>query len=326
MGSLIDKFGRHVSYLRLSVTDRCDLRCAYCMSERMVFLPKSDLLTLEELSKLSHYFIDKGIRKIRISGGEPLLRRDILSLFEDISPRLKSDLSELTLTTNATQLSKYADRLARIGVKRINVSLDSLDEGIFAKLSRRNALKSVLEGIQAAKEAGIKIKINTVLLPENLAEVPNIMSWAHDQEFDMSLIEIMPMGQTGEDRRRQFVPMQAAHTLLEGKYNLTSIITNDKLGGPARYYHVSETNGRIGFISPLTQNFCAGCNRIRMTCTGRIYMCLGQEDYIDLRQILRSGESLDDAIYIALQNKPKAHDFLITKEPSLSRHMSVTGG
>lgn len=326
MGSLIDKFGRHVSYLRLSVTDRCDLRCAYCMSERMVFLPKSDLLTLEELSKLSHYFIDKGIRKIRISGGEPLLRRDILSLFEDISPRLKSDLSELTLTTNATQLSKYADHLARIGVKRINVSLDSLDEGIFAKLSRRNALKSVLEGIQAAKEAGIKIKINTVLLPENLAEVPNIMSWAHDQEFDMSLIEIMPMGQTGEDRRRQFVPMQAAHTLLEGKYNLTSIITNDKLGGPARYYHVSETNGRIGFISPLTQNFCAGCNRIRMTCTGRIYMCLGQEDYIDLRQILRSGESLDDAIYIALQNKPKAHDFLITKEPSLSRHMSVTGG
>lgn len=326
MGSLIDKFGRHVSYLRLSVTDRCDLRCAYCMSERMVFLPKLDLLTLEELSKLSHYFIDKGIRKIRISGGEPLLRRDILSLFEDISPRLKSDLSELTLTTNATQLSKYADHLARIGVKRINVSLDSLDEGIFAKLSRRNALKSVLEGIQAAKEAGIKIKINTVLLPENLAEVPNIMSWAHDQEFDMSLIEIMPMGQTGEDRRRQFVPMQAAHTLLEGKYNLTSIITNDKLGGPARYYHVSETNGRIGFISPLTQNFCAGCNRIRMTCTGRIYMCLGQEDYIDLRQILRSGESLDDAIYIALQNKPKAHDFLITKEPSLSRHMSVTGG
>lgn len=296
------------------------------MSERMVFLPKSDLLTLEELSKLSHYFIDKGIRKIRISGGEPLLRRDILSLFEDISPRLKSDLSELTLTTNATQLSKYADRLARIGVKRINVSLDSLDEGIFAKLSRRNALKSVLEGIQAAKEAGIKIKINTVLLPENLAEVPNIMSWAHDQEFDMSLIEIMPMGQTGEDRRRQFVPMQAAHTLLEGKYNLTSIITNDKLGGPARYYNVSETNGRIGFISPLTQNFCAGCNRIRMTCTGRIYMCLGQEDYIDLRQILRSGESLDGAIYIALQNKPKAHDFLITKEPSLSRHMSVTGG
>lgn len=326
MGSLIDKFGRHVSYLRLSVTDRCDLRCAYCMSERMVFLPKLDLLTLEELSKLSHYFIDKGIRKIRISGGEPLLRRDILSLFEDISPRLKSDLSELTLTTNATQLSKYADHLARIGVKRINVSLDSLDEGIFAKLSRRNALKSVLEGIQAAKEAGIKIKINTVLLPENLAEVPNIMSWAHDQEFDMSLIEIMPMGQTGEDRRRQFVPMQAAHTLLEGKYNLTSIITNDKLGGPARYYHVSETNGRIGFISPLTQNFCAGCNRIRMTCTGRIYMCLGQEDYIDLRQILRSGESLDGAIYIALQNKPKAHDFLITKEPSLSRHMSVTGG
>lgn len=296
------------------------------MSERMVFLPKLDLLTLEELSKLSHYFIDKGIRKIRISGGEPLLRRDILSLFEDISPRLKSDLSELTLTTNATQLSKYADHLARIGVKRINVSLDSLDEGIFAKLSRRNALKSVLEGIQAAKEAGIKIKINTVLLPENLAEVPNIMSWAHDQEFDMSLIEIMPMGQTGEDRRRQFVPMQAAHTLLEGKYNLTSIITNDKLGGPARYYHVSETNGRIGFISPLTQNFCAGCNRIRMTCTGRIYMCLGQEDYIDLRQILRSGESLDGAIYIALQNKPKAHDFLITKEPSLSRHMSVTGG
>ena len=326
MGSLIDKFGRHVSYLRLSVTDRCDLRCTYCMAERMVFLPRSELLTLEELSKLSHHFIDKGIRKIRITGGEPLLRRDIISLFEDISPRLKSDLSELTLTTNATQLSKYADRLARIGLKRINVSLDSLNKDVFAKLSRRNVLKSVLEGLQAAKEAGLKIKINTVLVPDNLADIPDMMRWAHSQEFDMSLIEIMPMGQTGEDRRRQFIPMQAARSLLEEKYNLTSIVTNDKLGGPARYYHVSETNGRIGFISPLTQNFCTGCNRIRMTCTGRIYMCLGQEDHIDLRHILRSGENLDDAIYMALQNKPKAHDFLITKEPSLSRHMSVTGG
>jgi len=326
MSPLFDRFGRQVSYLRLSVTDRCDLRCTYCMPKRMTFLPKSELLTLEELSELSHYFIDKGIKKIRISGGEPLIRKDILSLFEDLSPRLNSGLTELTLTTNATQLSKHADDLARFGVKRVNISLDSLNEDVFTKLSRRNVLGAVLEGIQAAKAAGLKIKINTVLLPENLPAIPDMVHWAHAQDFDISLIEIMPMGQTDEDRQNQFIPMHAARTLLEKQYQLSTVVPKDKLGGPARYYYISETKGRIGFISPLTQNFCAGCNRIRMTCTGRIYMCLGQEDFVDFRHILRSGTDLDQAIYSALEHKPEAHDFSIGKEPSVSRHMSVTGG
>jgi len=326
MSLLIDKFGRQVSYLRLSVTDRCDLRCTYCMSERMTFLPKSDLLTLEELSKLSHYFIDKGIRKIRISGGEPLLRRDIMSLFRDISPRLKNGLSELTLTTNATQLTKHADELRRLGVKRVNISLDSLNETVFAKLSRRNVLNSVLEGIKAAKEVGLKVKINTVLLPENLHDIPDMVKWAHAQNFDISLIEIMPMGLTGEERRKQFIPMHAAKAILEKQFHLAAILPKDKLGGPARYFFIPQTQGKIGFISPLTQNFCAGCNRIRMTCAGRIYMCLGQEEYIDLRKILRSGNNLDNAIYSAIENKPEAHDFTISSDPSLERHMSVTGG
>ncbi len=326
MNKLIDSFGREVNYLRVSVTDRCDLRCQYCMAERMTFLPKSDLLTLEELSKLCHGFIDKGIRKIRISGGEPLVRKDVMELFKDIAPRFGSGLSELTLTTNATQLSKYADTLAELGVKRVNISLDSLNPEVFANLSRRPVLPEVLSGIQAAREAGLKVKINTVVLPNNLSELPDMLSWAHAQYFDMSLIEIMPMGQTGQNRLKQFVPMQAAKDILEKRFTLSSIQQSGNLGGPARYHHVRETGGKLGYISPLTHNFCAGCNRIRMTCTGRIYMCLGQDDYVDFRSLLRMGGDLDAATRSALREKPKAHDFTITDQPSVARHMSVTGG
>lgn len=326
MSTLIDKFGREIKYLRISVTDRCDLRCQYCMSEKMKFLPKTDLLSLEELAKISHRFIDFGVEKIRISGGEPLVRRDIMELFAQLSPRLGQGLSELTLTTNGTQLSKYADRLASLGVKRINLSLDSLNPEVFAKLTRRNAFSQVKEGIQAAKEAGLKVKINTVLLPENLAEIPDMMRWAHAQNFDMSLIEIMPMGQTGISRREQYVPMSVAKDLLAEKFELAPILNKDNLGGPARYSYVTQTGGRIGFISPLTNNFCAGCNRVRLTCTGRIYMCLGQEDHIDLRKTLRGGGDMDSEIARAVNLKPEAHDFTISETPSLSRHMSVTGG
>ena len=296
------------------------------MSEKMKFLPKTDLLSLEELAKISHRFIDFGVEKIRISGGEPLVRRDIMELFAQLSPRLGQGLSELTLTTNGTQLSKYADRLASLGVKRINLSLDSLNPEVFAKLTRRNAFSQVKEGIQAAKEAGLKVKINTVLLPENLAEIPDMMRWAHAQNFDMSLIEIMPMGQTGISRREQYVPMSVAKDLLAEKFELAPILNKDNLGGPARYSYVTQTGGRIGFISPLTNNFCAGCNRVRLTCTGRIYMCLGQEDHIDLRKTLRGGGDMDSEIARAVNLKPEAHDFTISETPSLSRHMSVTGG
>ena len=326
MPNLVDKFGREIKYLRISVTDRCDLRCQYCMSEKMSFLPKSELLTLEELAKISHHFIHYGVEKIRIGGGEPLVRKDIMELFAQLSPRLDQDLSELTLTTNGTQLSKYADRLASLGVKRINLSLDSLNPAVFSKLTRRNVLPQVLDGIQAAKEAGLKVKINTVLLPENLSEIPDMMRWAHAQNFDMSLIEIMPMGQTDISRRKQYIPMTAAKEALAEQFDLTPILNKDNLGGPARYSFVSETGGRIGFISPLTNNFCAGCNRVRLTCTGRIYMCLGQDDHIDLRKTLRDGGSVDAEIARAVNLKPEAHDFTITDTPSISRHMSVTGG
>ena len=326
MNTLVDKFGREIRYLRISVTDRCDLRCVYCMSEKMTFLPKSDLLTLEELAKVAHTFIDFGVEKIRISGGEPLVRKDIMELFTDISPRLGRGLAELTLTTNGTQLNKYADRLAALGVKRINLSLDSLNPQTFTKLARRNVLPQVLSGIQAAKEAGIHIKLNTVLLPENIDEIAHMMRWAHGQGFDMSLIEIMPMGLTDARRVDQFVPMSRAKDLLSEHFTLEPLITSARLSGPARYNYIPQTQGKLGFISPLTNNFCAGCNRVRLTCTGRIYMCLGQEDHIDLRQTLRSGGRIEDDITRAVSRKPEAHDFSISETPSLSRHMSVTGG
>ena len=326
MPNLVDKFGREIKYLRISVTDRCDLRCQYCMAEKMSFLPKAELLTLEELAEISHRFIDFGVEKIRISGGEPLVRKDVMELFAQLAPRLGQDLAELTLTTNGTQLAKYADRLAVLGVKRINLSLDSLNPEIFFKLTRRNVLSQVMEGIEAAKAAGLEVKINTVLLPENLSEIPDMMRWAHAQNFDMSLIEIMPMGQTDISRREQYVPMTEAKDLLSSQFDLSPILKKDGLGGPARYSYVSQTGGRIGFISPLTNNFCAGCNRVRLTCTGRIYMCLGQEDHIDLRKTLREGGSIDTEIARAVNLKPEAHDFSIGDKPSLSRHMSVTGG
>ncbi len=308
------------------MTDRCDLRCQYCMSEKMSFLPKQDLLSLAELSKIAHRFIDFGIEKIRISGGEPLVRKDIVELITELSSRLGQDFAELTLTTNGTQLAKYADALSSLGMKRINVSLDSLNPAIFSSLARRNALPRVLEGIEAAKTAGLHIKINTVLLPENLSEIPEMMRWAHAQSFDMSLIEIMPMGQTDVSRRKQFVPMTHAKDTLSQQFTLSPILRRDPLSGPARYSYVAETGGRIGFISPLTNNFCASCNRVRLTCTGRIYMCLGQEDHIDLRKTLRSGGCIDTGIAKAVNLKPEAHDFSIGDAPSLPRHMSVTGG
>jgi len=326
VNTLVDNFGREIRYLRISVTDRCDLRCAYCMAEKMTFLPKTDLLSLEELAQVAHRFIDFGVQKIRISGGEPLVRKDVMELFSEISPRLQNGLSELTLTTNGTQLAKHADRLAKLGVKRINVSLDSLVPETFAKLARRDVLNQVLNGIQAAQDANIKIKINTVLLPENIDEIPDMMRWAHGQKFDMSLIEIMPMGQTDTERREQYVPMTRAKALLAKQFTLDPMITSDKLSGPARFSFIPETKGKIGFISPLTNNFCASCNRVRMTCTGRIYMCLGQEDHIDLREVLRRGGNLDDEIARAVRLKPEAHDFTISKTPSVARHMSVTGG
>lgn len=326
MTTLVDKFGRDIRYLRISVTDRCDLRCVYCMSEKMKFLPKADLLTFEELAKIAHRFIDFGVQKIRISGGEPLVRKDIMALFADIAPRLNKGLSELTLTTNGTQLEKYADKLAALGMRRLNLSLDSLNPETFTKLARRNVLPQVLSGIKAAKEAGLHLKINTVLLPENIDEIPDMMRWAHGQGFNMSLIEIMPMGQTDTDRRQQFVPMTHAKDVLNEAFTLTPILKKDALGGPARYSHVAETGGKIGFISPLTNNFCAACNRVRLTCTGRIYMCLGQEDHIDLRRTLRTGGNLDEQIARAVNLKPEAHDFTISDTPTLARHMSVTGG
>lgn len=292
----------------------------------MSFLPKSELLTLEELSQIAHRFIDFGVQKIRISGGEPLVRKDIMELFANIAPRLGNDLNELTLTTNGTQLENHADRLAALGVKRINISLDSLKPDIFEKLTNRNVLPKVMKGIQAAVDAGLSIKINTVILPDNIDDIPDMVRWAHRRGFDISLIEIMPMGQTEIKRREQFIPATRAKDLLSQHFTLEPMLTSSRLAGPARYSFIPETQGKIGFISPLTQNFCTDCNRVRLTCTGRIYMCLGQEDHIDLRAALRSDGNLDAQMARAVQLKPEAHDFEISDRPSLARHMSVTGG
>lgn len=329
---LIDSFGRHVTYLRLSVTDRCDLRCSYCMSERMEFLPKKDLLTLEELETIAGAFIARGVTKIRITGGEPLVRRDILKLIERLGTRLGDDLQELTLTTNATMLSYMAGPLAQAGVKRINVSLDTLNEAKFEEITRRGRLPQVLEGIDAAQMAGLKIKLNTVALKhQNLSEIPSMVEWAHDRGIDMTLIEVMPLGDTGEDRVDQYVPLPSVREQLEQRWTLNDLPRSDANGGPSTYVQVEETGGKLGFITPLTKNFCAGCNRVRVTCTGRIYMCLGQDDHIDLRSILREQgpEALDAALDRALFAKPEKHEFRIDErgaDPALSRHMSLTGG
>ena len=328
---LIDPFQRAITYLRISVTDRCDLRCVYCMSEEMQFLPKRDLLSLEELDRLCGVFIARGVRKLRITGGEPLVRRDIMHLFHRLSRHLGTGaLEELTLTTNGTQLGRFADELAGLGIRRVNVSLDTLDPDKFRAITRRGDLAVVLDGIAAARAAGIKVKINAVALKGvNEDEIADMIAWAHGLGMDMTLIEVMPLGEVDGDRTDQFLPLSVARARLESRYTLTPL--PDRTGGPARYVRVAETGGRLGFITPLTHNFCESCNRVRLTCTGKLYMCLGQEDAADLRAVLRA--SPDDALVTqavieAISRKPKGHDFVIERQrpAAVPRHMSVTGG
>lgn len=333
-GSLIDPFGREITYLRLSVTDRCDLRCTYCMAENMTFLPKKDLLSLEETAMVANAFIDRGVSKIRITGGEPLVRRDIMKLFYGLGDRLGHGLEELTLTTNGTLLAQYADDLYAAGVRRVNVSLDTLNEDRFFKITRRGKLTPVLKGLDAAQRAGLKVKLNTVALKhDNLDEIPFMVQWAHEQGFDMTLIEVMPLGETGEDRFDQYVPLPEVRAQLEAKWTLDDLPYAPSNAGPSRYVRITETGGKLGFITPLTNNFCAGCNRVRVTCTGRIYMCLGQDDCIDLRSAVRDSENphvaLDTALDRAIRKKPEKHDFEIGangQTSGVSRHMSTTGG
>ncbi len=331
---LVDQFGRQITYLRISVTDRCDLRCTYCMAEKMQFLPKQDLLTIEELAQVAHAFIARGVRKIRITGGEPLVRKGMPDLFEQLGKHLGRGLDELTLTTNGTLLAQNAEMLAHNGVKRINVSLDSLKAETFETITRRGKLDQVLAGIDAALAAGMHVKINTVALKhDNAAELSEMIAWAHGKGMDLTLIEVMPLGDTGEDRIDQYVPLPMIKDELAKIWTLDDIETRDLNAGPSRYVRVRETGGKLGFITPLTQNFCAGCNRVRVTCTGRIYMCLGQDDHIDLRAALRDTPSPDTALNAcvdrALMKKPERHDFKIERRgqtPALPRHMSVTGG
>jgi GTP 3',8-cyclase len=329
---LIDPFGRAISYLRVSVTDRCDFRCVYCMAENMTFLPKADLLTLEELDRLCSAFVSKGVRKLRLTGGEPLVRRGIMTLFASLSRHLESGaLDELTLTTNGSQLPKYAAELARLGVKRVNVSLDTLDTDKFRAVTRWGELDKVLAGIDAAQAAGLKVKINAVALKGvNEDEISGLVSWAHGRGMDLTLIEVMPLGDVGEGRLDQYLPLSIVRARLAERFTLNEI--DYRTGGPARYVTVAETGGRLGFITPLTHNFCESCNRVRVTCTGTLYMCLGQDDDADLRSPLRASEGndlLDAAIAEAISRKPKGHDFIIDRRhqrPALARHMSVTGG
>jgi cyclic pyranopterin phosphate synthase len=329
---MTDPFGRTITYLRLSVTDRCDFRCTYCMAEQMTFLPKKELLTLEELERLCDAFIARGVRKVRLTGGEPLVRRGIMQLIEALGGHVNAGaLDEVTLTTNGSQLSKYAGVLADAGVKRINVSLDTLDNGKFAAITRRGDLSKVLAGLDAAQDAGLQIKINTVALKGiNDAELPAMIEWAHGRGFDFTVIEVMPMGETGENRMDSYLPLSELRERLATRWSLTDL--PDRTGGPARYVRVEETGGRLGFITPLTHNFCEGCNRVRVTCTGEIYTCLGQEGSADLRAPLRASES-DEALHRALDNaiarKPKGHDFAVKDGEmtgALARHMSHTGG
>jgi cyclic pyranopterin phosphate synthase len=327
--ALVDRFGRHVDYLRLSVTDRCDLRCVYCMAARPDFLPKSELLTLEELTEAAEAFIRRGVRKIRITGGEPLVRRDIMLLIERLGAHVGGGLDALTLTTNATRLDRFAAPIAAAGIRRINVSLDTLDAGRFARLTRGGDLARTLSGIEAARQAGLRVKINAVALRgENEAEIPGMIEWAHGQGFDLTLIEVMPVGDVGTDRADQFLPLSAVRERLAERWTLDDI--PDRTGGPARYVRVSETGGRLGFITPLTANFCAGCNRVRMTCTGRLFTCLGHDDALDLRTALREGGpgAVDRLLDEAMERKPEAHDFRIARgaAPAVARHMAQTGG
>ena len=329
---LVDPFARAITYLRVSVTDRCDFRCVYCMSEHMTFLPKADLLSLEELDRLCSAFVAKGVRKLRLTGGEPLVRRGIMTLVSSLSRHLETGaLDELTLTTNASQLARYATELKACGVERINVSLDTLDADKFRDITRWGELNKVLAGIDAALATGLKVKINTVALKGvNEDEIDRILAWAHGRGMDMTVIEVMPLGDIDEARIDQYLPLSTVRARLAERYTLEDIDYNT--GGPARYVRVKETGGRLGFITPLTHNFCESCNRVRITCTGTLFMCLGQDDAADLRAPLRASESNDllhAAIDQAIARKPQGHDFVIDRRhqrPALSRHMSVTGG
>ena len=329
---LIDPFQRTISYLRVSVTDRCDFRCVYCMAEHMTFLPKAELLTLEELDRLCSAFVSLGVRKLRITGGEPLVRRDIMTLFHSLGRHLQTGaLEELTLTTNGSQLARYADALKAAGVRRINISVDTLDPTKFAAITRWGKLDKVLEGIQAAKAAGLKVKINAVALKGvNEDEIEDMVRWCGELGYDLTLIETMPLGEIDQDRTDQYLPLSLVRANLARRFTLED--SDHRTGGPARYVTVRETGQRLGFITPMTHNFCESCNRVRLTCTGTLYMCLGQEDAADLRAPLRADPSdarLIEAIRDAIARKPKGHDFIIDRRhnrPAVGRHMSVTGG
>ena len=329
---MIDPFGRAVTYLRVSVTDRCDFRCTYCMAENMTFLPKKDLLTLEELDRLCRAFVDKGVRKLRLTGGEPLVRKNVMFLVRSIGERVRAGaLDELTLTTNGSQLARFAAELADCGVRRINVSLDTLDPEKFRRITRWGELSKVIEGIDAAQAAGIHVKINAVALKGlNDEEIPDMLRWANGRGMDLTLIETMPMGEIDEDRTDYYLPLSEMRDRLSQEFTLSE--NPYRTGGPARYLTVKETGGRLGLITPMTHNFCESCNRVRLTCTGTLYMCLGQNDAADLRTALRASEDdayLSRVIDEAITRKPKGHDFIIDRthnRPAVSRHMSVTGG
>jgi cyclic pyranopterin phosphate synthase len=329
---LVDAYQRAITYLRVSVTDRCDFRCVYCMSEHMAFLPKADLLTLEELDRLCSAFVSRGVRKLRLTGGEPLVRRGIMTLFASLSRHLAAGaLDELTLTTNGSQLAKYAAELKAHGVERVNVSLDTLDPDKFRAITRWGDLAKVMAGLDAAQAAGLAVKINTVALKGvNEDEMPALIEWAHGRGMDLTIIEVMPLGDVGEDRLAQYLPLSLVRARLAERYTLEDI--DHRTGGPARYARGRENRGRRGVITPRTQKLCEYSNRVRLTCTGTLYMCLGQEDAADLRAPLRASES-DDLVHAAVDRaiarKPKGHDFIIDRRhrgPALPRHMSVTGG
>lgn len=329
---LIDPFARPITYLRVSVTDRCDFRCVYCMAEHMQFLPKADLLTLEELDRLCSAFVDLGVQKLRITGGEPLVRRNIMSFFRSMSRHLGKGLDELTLTTNGSQLGRFASELVDCGVRRVNVSLDTLDPEKFAAITRWGRLAQVLDGIKAAKAAGLGVKINAVALKGvNDAELFDLVRWCGDEGHDLTFIEVMPMGDLGnEDRLDQYWPLSDLRACLAERFTLIDLA--ERTGGPARYARLQETGQKIGFITPLTHNFCESCNRVRLTCTGELFMCLGQEDRADLRAPLRASPEdavVKDAIRAAIAHKPKGHDFDYSRQTvagQMSRHMSHTGG
>jgi cyclic pyranopterin phosphate synthase len=326
--TLVDGFGRRIDYVRLSITDRCDLRCRYCMAEKMTFLPRSDLLTIEELAQLADVLVTRGVRRIRLTGGEPLVRRGVLDLVELIGDHIGRGLDEVTMTTNATQLAGMADRLFAAGMRRLNISLDSRDPERFRMITRRGDLNQVLGGIAAAKEAGLKVKINMVALKDlNEDEIPDMVAWCGEQGFELTLIETMPLGEIDEDRTDRYLPLDAVKRSLEERFTLVPSL--QRTGGPARYVEVQETGARLGFITPLSNNFCAGCNRIRITATGTIYGCLGHDQKIELRDLFRTGglPAVDAALDRVVAGKPERHNFDIQRaEPAVERHMNVTGG